>query len=84
MSIARDRVEPFPRELRSRLELTLRDRIARLANGSATRHADDHATVAEKYAAQTSYIQAIRDVFDRCMEIERERYGVPEDDGSEQ
>jgi len=50
--------------------------MVELASGSARSIQGADGTVAEKYAAQVSYIQALNDVLEKCKEIELEQYGA--------
>ena len=50
-------------------------RVYALASGSASLKMEDTKTVAEKYAGEVSYIQALLSVIDICKELERKRYG---------
>lgn len=65
--------DPFHRELALRLDGELTKRTAELAHGSARRHTGDEASVAEKYAAQVAYIQAVEDFINVCAEIAQSR-----------
>ena len=69
-------IDPFHRRLREELVERIATRVNNLAAGSAARAVDSVTTVAEKYAAQTSYLQALNDVLELCKELDRERYGV--------
>lgn len=51
-----------------------------LALGSATHHVGEAANTAEKYAAQTSYIQALNDILDLAEQVEKEIYSTPQED----
>lgn len=76
MATAPELIDPFHRSLHERLIDNLSNRINQLADGSASQSKEGVSTVAEKYAAQVSYIKALRDVLALCEELERERYGV--------
>lgn len=67
--------DPFHRDLFDAIHETLSARKDALYEGSAKQGIDDHATVAEKYAAATSYGQALRDVLDLAERIELARLG---------
>lgn len=67
--------DPFHRDLFDAVQDMLSDRIEGLASGSAKQHEGEFATVAEKYAAQVAYIQALRDVLSYSEQIEIRRYG---------
>lgn len=69
-------IDPFHRALRERLEEQLSNKIEALSNGSAITGAQSASDVAERYAAQTSYIRALRDVLSVCEDLEQDRYGV--------
>lgn len=68
-------IDPFHRSLHERLTTMLQDRVSRLAQGSASQMIGSQSSVAENYAGQVGYIQALRDVLDVCDDLERERYG---------
>ena len=70
-----DIVDPFHRTLHNLIAEKLSDRMAGLATGSASAIQGSTATVAENYAAQTSYIKALNDVLGWCVELELEQYG---------
>lgn len=68
-------IDPFFKLLNGQLTEKIAQRMTSLASGSAVRTENDQVTTAEKYAAQTSYIQALNDVLDLCHEIEVDKYG---------
>ena len=70
-----DLVDPFHRQLYGVISEDIARRVSRLATGSASAIIDGVTTVAENYAAQVSYIQALNDILAKCQEIEVERYG---------
>lgn len=70
-----DIIDPFHRQLRAVLDEDLTRRIVALSEGSAARVAGGVEEVAEKYAAQVSYIKALRDLIEKCEELEKEIYG---------
>lgn len=67
-------IDPFHRALYGALSVELDNRIHDLASGSAAAIVEQNATVAENYAAKVSYIKCLKDVLEKCAEIERERY----------
>ena len=71
---APDLLDPFHRELYKKLAEEINDRTKSLALGSAKGIMGDPVTVAEKYAAQTSYIKALYDVLEFCEQVEKERF----------
>ena len=71
-----DLIDPFHRNLYAVLSEDIDRRMIELASGSATSIQGAAETVAEKYAAQVSYIRALNDVLDKCKEIELEQYGA--------
>ena len=68
-------VDPFFRKLYSVLSEDINARTISLATGSASRTIDDRSTVAEKYAAEVAYIDALNTVLEKCKEIEIDMYG---------
>ena len=68
--------DPFHRALHAMVAKTIDDRMVNLARGSANSIEGAVQTVAEKYAAQVSYILALQDVLGWCEELEREQYGL--------
>lgn len=76
MTTAPDLIDPFHRALYSKLAEMLEQRIVRLSEGSAAQNDSDTKSVAEKYAAQVSYIRALRDVLEICEGLEQDRYGA--------
>lgn len=83
MVTAPDLIDPFHRSLHARLTEEINKRVTALAQGSAAKTLDSGSTVAENYAAQTSYIQALVSVLDVCEELEQERYGARKKDEDE-
>lgn len=75
--------DPFHRELRRRLDEKLAARVEHLAAGGATTTDLEVISTAEKYAAQVTYIQALRDVLAMCDEMDRERYGSNDEEGQD-
>lgn len=75
MAVDPSLIDPFHRALHEKLAILLQDRITRLAQGSASQMMGSQSSVAENYAAQVSYVQALKDVLDICEDLERERYG---------
>lgn len=73
--VAQDITDPFHRQLYMELTEEIARRTEQLASGSALLIVNDTGTIAEKYAAQVSYIKALYSVLERCKEIETERYG---------
>lgn len=69
-------IDPFHRSLYAVLSEDIDRRMIELASGSATSIQGAAETVAEKYAAQVSYIRALNDVLEKCKEIELEQYGA--------
>lgn len=72
----RDVVDPFHRQLYNRISDDLQQRSDAIAGGSASVSAEDKKTVAEKYAAQVSYILALRNVLELCEDISGEMMGA--------
>ena len=68
-------IDRFHQTLATRLNEELSSRVEQLINGSATRMGDEPTSTAEKYAAQVSYIRAIRHVLELCDEISDDQYG---------
>jgi hypothetical protein len=68
-------IDPFHRQLYESLQAKLEHRITQLAAGSASSIAGDAASLAEKYAAQVSYIKALQDVIEECASLEAVMYG---------
>ena len=68
-------IDPFHRHLYGVLSQEISSRMASLATGSASRTIDDRSTVAEKYAAEVAYIDALNTVLEKCKEIEVDMYG---------
>ena len=68
--------DPFHRALHAQVAKTIDDRMVNLAQGGAASIEGSAQTVAEKYAAQVSYIKALSDVLGWCEELEREQYGL--------
>lgn len=68
-------IDPFFRELHDRLAPEIDNRIVALASGSAKRTEGSVETVAEAYAAQCAYIQALNLVLQIGTEIEHNRHG---------
>ena len=68
--------DPFHRALHAQVAKTIDDRMVNLAQGGAASIQGAAETVAEKYAAQVSYIRALQDVLGWCEELEREQYGL--------
>lgn len=75
-----DLIDPFHRKLYGVLSKDIESRMALLASGSATAIQGAVETVAEKYAAQVSYIKALNDVLDKCHELEVDMYGARDGD----
>lgn len=73
--MAPDLIDPFHKAIHAKLMEERSNRIIGLAAGSAAKITEDTQTVAEKYAAQVSYIKALEDVMEICKQLERERYG---------
>lgn len=69
-------IDPFHRDLYGALTEEIDKRMTALASGSAVKVAEDTTSTAEKYAAQTSYIQALTDVLEKCKDVELARYGA--------
>lgn len=63
-------LDPFHRALASLVNEEIAKRQYNLAHGSASRITEDMASVAEKYAAQASYIEALESVLDLCKQVE--------------
>lgn len=76
MTVIQGLIDPFHRELTTRLTAEIDKRIEQLTEGSAKRYINDSETVAEKYASQITYIKALRDVLTICVELEQARYGA--------
>lgn len=81
-------IDPFHREFYTRVAEELETRKNNLSKGSAalTQYEHPNVTVAERYAAGVSYIQALNDVLSIAAEIEQRRYSNvrsqnDEDDG---
>lgn len=70
-----DLIDPFHRNLYKVLSEDISDRVEQLVTGSAKKYSDGAESVAEKYAAQISYLQALRTVLEKCREIEVDMYG---------
>lgn len=68
-------VNPFFRELHDQLAPEIDRRIVSLASGSAKRTEGSPETVAEAYAAQCAYIQALNEVLKVCANIEHNIHG---------
>lgn len=68
-------IDPFHRQLHQVLQEDLVRRVEQLATGSAAQVAGSQESVAVKYAAQTSYIKALRDILEKCAELEQDIYG---------
>jgi hypothetical protein len=68
--------DPFHRALKFALEEQITLAMGRLAAGSASLITEDRATVAEKYAAQVARIQALNDVLEMCVLIEKNMLDV--------
>lgn len=79
--------DPFFRNLYARLEEELGDRVNSLASGSAlilgANTGIDAVSTAMKYQAAISYIQALQQVMQLGLEIDKERYKRPSNDGEE-
>jgi hypothetical protein len=60
-------IDPFHRMLRDEMRVAVGDRVEALADGSAGSFDD--------YRYQCGYLQAIKDVLDKCLEIERRTHG---------
>jgi hypothetical protein len=73
--VAPDLIDPFHRQLYNKLDQEIQERVIALSEGSALKITDDRQSVTEKYAAQVSYIKALRDVLEICKELEQDRYG---------
>lgn len=71
-------IDPFHAALYKVLTEKLLSRVNELATGSARTIMGSGATVAENYAAQTSYIHALQEVMGFCEEVEQEMYGKRE------
>lgn len=73
-------VDPFFRKLYIKLTEELEGRIYSLAEGSAVTHGAqglvDAFNTAMKYRADISYIQALKQVIELGLELDREQYGV--------
>lgn len=69
-------VDPFHRALYAVLVKELENRMGQLAEGSACTNTNDTQTVAEKYAAQVSYIKALHDILEKCEELEADLFGT--------
>jgi len=65
-------IDPFYRELYARISAQLGQRADQLVEGQAK--GNSVGETAEKYAAQVSYIKALRDVIEMCGDIEKARY----------
>lgn len=61
-------VDPFHRRLYLELVDDIDGKMVALAQGSAGTYED--------YRGQSSYIQALNDVLEKCRKIERELYGT--------
>lgn len=70
-----DLIDPFHRALYKVLTEKHDQRMFGLAEGSAVATQGSTVSTAEKYAAEVSYIEALRDVFGWCHEVEVEMYG---------
>lgn len=75
MTVPSNLQDPFHRELHAKLQEHLEARVNRLVSGGAAQTESDFASTAEKYAAQVSYIQALREVIQICDDLEQDRFG---------
>lgn len=73
-------IDQFHRAIYAKLSEEISRRMIQLAEGSAKTIQGSDATVAEKYAAQVSYIEALNDVLDMCQQIENDIYGTKKPD----
>ncbi len=69
-------IDPFHRSLYNLLADKIDGRVVDLASGSAASIQGAAEMVAEKYAAQVSYIKALNDVLGWCRELELAQYGA--------
>jgi hypothetical protein len=76
-------IDPFHRSIYTVVSEAIDKRMVALAGGSAVRTTNDEVSTAEKYAAQVSYLQAMNDVLEWCMEIENDRYGKKPGEGEQ-
>lgn len=68
-------VDVFFRDLYDKVAPIIDQRMISLAQGSAKRPAGAPDTVAESYAEQCAYIQALSDVLEICTDLEHNRHG---------
>lgn len=72
--------DPFFRQLYSKLAEELDDRVNALARGSAlilgANTGIDAVTTAMKYQSAISYIEALQNVIELGIQLDREKYGV--------
>jgi hypothetical protein len=73
-------VDRFHRSLHERLKEMLAGRTLRLVSGGAVKTENDQVSTAEKYAAQTAYIQAINDFIGLCAEVSSEMHGTKKEE----
>lgn len=62
-------LDPFGRAIHLILTEEIERRRNNLANGSAARNTEDSRTVAENYAAQVAYIEALNAVLGICKDV---------------
>lgn len=74
-------IDPFFRQMYSKLEEELDDRVNALARGSAlilgANTGIDATTTAMKYQAAISYIEALQAIMELGLEMDKERYRKP-------
>lgn len=68
-------INPFFRDLFDSIAPEIDRRMVALAGGSAKQVAGSTQTVAEAYAAECGYIQALNEVLEICAQLEHNQHG---------